>query len=67
MRYSVKHNLYHRSQMVDGKMLRCNREFDVDVSHVIRRDNFDLYAQLFREGPITLVAENGFGAIVGFA
>lgn len=67
LRYSPKFNLYHKSQLIDRKLLKKDRKFTLKIIHKIRKQNISLYKELFDIQNITITAENIYGSIVGFA
>lgn len=67
LKYSLQHNLFHKSYLVDGKMLKSDKSIKLEIKHTIRNHNISLYQQLFKSQTIMLTAENAFGAVVGFS
>jgi hypothetical protein len=63
--YNVKYNLYRPRDLVDGRMLRGDRSARLGLKHVIRPHLLELSIGLFRSHPLTLIAENANGLILG--
>ena len=65
--YNGRYNLYRVKDLVGGRMLRGDRSVRLGLRHVVRPYMFELSRDLFRIHPLTLIAENASGLILGEA
>jgi hypothetical protein len=56
MHYHPRHNLYHRREMVNGKLMKSRRGLSLTIKHQITAQNQILYQEMLGKEKIYLVA-----------
>lgn len=65
LRYYPKHNLHLERDLVEGRLMRSERNIELKIKHCIRSHNIILYSELLQVGPIKLIAEASYGLVLG--
>ena len=52
LRYHPQYNLYHASQVVEGRVLADSRSATLSIKHTIRNNNISLYQERLTSMPV---------------